>query len=73
MIASVQIGRGSNRKKADVATHPDDQHILRNGFGEPHAGIEARLDDIDKPAIADDIELDIRILGQEPGRDLAKH
>ena len=49
----------------DIGADADGHHVSRDGFAEPHAGIELALDDVGEAVVDNELHADVRVVAQE--------
>ena len=65
--ASGEVGRRTNHGHAEIARHRNGDHVFVDHFAELDACIESFRHDVERRLADDEIELDVRVVGEEAG------
>ena len=65
---SFEAGRRTEDRHAEVRPDAHGDHVLRHLLAQAHARIIALGHDVGQTIVADDLDLDIRVVRQEPAR-----
>jgi hypothetical protein len=62
-----EIGRRARHQHPLVRADADRDHVALEALAEPDAGVEALLDDVDELLLHRDLDLDVGMVGHQPG------